>query len=131
MYTDVAKNLDKFVIKSPKTIVPSVTKQDYENGYIYRYFVRKANDKNALIYEVNKDTYNTYSKNSFWITVYILWRITGSLEDTIDTITNKPRVGVINANKYTIEDVSDKMPTLKLYIPDFILLHESRNPTVR
>ena len=54
MYKDVAKNLKQFSIKLPNTIVPSPTIDDYDSGYIIRYFIQKANDENAHIFEINK-----------------------------------------------------------------------------
>ena len=40
----------------PTYFIPSVTKNDYSKGYIYRYLVQKIND--LTITEVNKDKYN-------------------------------------------------------------------------
>ena len=50
MYKDIAKNLEPFELGLPNTIVPSPTKQDYELGFIRRYFVRKVNDENGFIF---------------------------------------------------------------------------------
>lgn len=128
MYTDVAKNLDKFSIKMPKTKTPSATDDDYEIGYIYRYFVRKVNDKNALVYEINSDDINEYNNSPFWSTAIVLWRISGDIDDKFDPISKSIKVGVLNSNKYSIQEGTKTISNLKLYIPDFLLLHESRKP---
>ena len=44
MYKDIISNSELFTIKYPETIVPSPTQYDYENGFIERYFLQKAND---------------------------------------------------------------------------------------
>ena len=49
-YNDLIKdkNIDKIIL--PETIVPVPTQLDYDNGYMIRYFIQKANDFNGHIF---------------------------------------------------------------------------------
>ena len=62
MYRDVAKNLDTFDIILPDTIVPIPSVNDYELGFIRRYFTQKSNDNNGHIFEISYDTYKNFIK---------------------------------------------------------------------
>jgi hypothetical protein len=106
MYKDVAKNLGQFEIKKPDTIVPNPTQADYSNGHIRRYFVRKSNDTNSIIYEISKETSEKYSKNPFWKTGSIKWRLTGTIEQ------------MSKSNEAAILYVKSTFPTLPLYLPN-------------
>jgi hypothetical protein len=106
MYTDVAKNTKLFEIKAPDAFLPNPSEQDYESGFIRRYFVRKANDKNGFIYEVSKDTSVQYQKIPFWKTSSIKWRLDGTKDE------------VAESNKKAIAFVSQDFPKLPLYLPN-------------
>jgi hypothetical protein len=106
MYNDVVKNKKLFNTKPPDTFLPNPSDVDYERNSIRRYFVRKANDKNGISYEVTKDVSAEYSKNPFWKTTSIVWRLRGSKEE------------VMESNKKAIGFVSDDFPKLALYLPN-------------
>ena len=85
------KSIDREVYP-PKT-TPNITDKDYTKRFINRYFIQKANDKNALVYEISESDFNKnltlYNKTSF------SWVILGIKEDVIRqntiTIRNKER----------------------------------------
>jgi len=83
-YTNI-KTIDRE--NYPSNITPDITEKDYNTGSITRYFVQKANDKNALVYEISESDFNKnltlYNKTSF------SWVILGIKEDVIrqNTIT--------------------------------------------
>jgi hypothetical protein len=89
-YTNI-KTIDRE--NYPSNITPDITEKDYNTGSITRYFVQKANDKNALVYEISESDFNKnltlYNKTSF------SWVILGIKEDVIRqntiTIENKER----------------------------------------
>jgi hypothetical protein len=89
-YTNI-KTIDRE--NYPSNITPDITEKDYNTGSITRYFVQKANDKNALVYEISESDFNKnltlYNKTSF------SWVILGIKEDVIRqntiTIRNKER----------------------------------------
>lgn len=53
---------------------PSPQQNDYDTGYIYRYFVKKINDK--TIYEISKENYVDVSPN-IYAKISIEWKLTG------------------------------------------------------
>jgi len=72
------------LISSHREIYPSkfkleLTDKDYDAKSIIRYFIQKANDKNALVYEISESDFNKnltlYNKTSF------NWVISGIKED--------------------------------------------------
>jgi hypothetical protein len=119
MYKDLIKNLNKFDIKFPNTIVPSPTTDDYDLGYIIRYFIQKANDENAHIFEIDEKEYQRYKENAFWIVGELKWRIRGPLNTTYKIDGKIDDVGVINANKAAIARMSQTIKNIGLYLPNF------------
>ena len=65
-----------------KTFEQTPNSQDYQNQYIFRYFVRKRNENNGLIYEVSKDTYDIFNIDSLYFGVKIKWKIYGDKNET-------------------------------------------------
>ena len=118
MYNDVAKNIDKFTIKIPKTIVPKPTASDYENGFIERYFIQVSFDSNGFIYEVDETTFNKYLENPFWIGEKLFWRITGPMETVYDVDGKVLDKGVIASNKASLSITSLKIQNISLYLPN-------------
>jgi hypothetical protein len=124
MYKDVANNLELFKIKYPKTFVPLPNDIDYRNGFIERYFVRKANDNNGHIFEVNEDVYNNYQNNPFWICEKLYWRISGPLDGIYDETGIKSDIGVRASNRESIKLLFKRMPNLGLYLPNLLQFHK-------
>jgi hypothetical protein len=118
MYKDVAKNIDKFTIKIPKTIVPKPTASDYENGFIERYFIQVSFDSNGFIYEVEENTFDKYLENPFWIGEKLFWRIAGPLDTVYDTDGKILDKGVIASNKASLSITSLKIQNISLYLPN-------------
>ena len=73
----------------PSTITPNITDKDYTKRFINRYFIQKANDKNAKVFEISESDFNKtltlYNKTR------INWTISGIKEEVIikNTITIK------------------------------------------
>lgn len=77
-------------VVTSKYIQPTVhlarpTLEDYQEGYVYRYFVQKRNNPRVTIMEIDVDQYNKInSKNqpglnsTIWNAVAIKWKITGA-----------------------------------------------------
>ena len=124
MYKDVAKNIEQFTIKFPKTIVPNPTKNDYSNGFIQRYFVQKANDINGHVYEVDEVVYSKHIENPFWITTNLYWRITGPIDITYKMNGEVNDIGVRNSNKATISIAASKIKNIGLYLPNLLQFYK-------
>jgi hypothetical protein len=98
----------------PTYFIPSVTKNDYSKGYIYRYLVQKIND--LTITEVNKDKYNEiYSQ--YYNKVVIQWIVSGPKNNQYK---NKilERKGVQEQNTQTLVENEKKMKGIKNYLND-------------
>jgi len=96
----------------PTYFIPSVTKNDYSKGYIYRYLVQKIND--LTITEVNKDKYNEiYSQ--YYNKIVIQWIVSGPKNNQYK---NKilERKGVQEQNVQTLVENEKKMKGIKSYL---------------
>ena len=88
---------------------PSPNANDYLNGYINRYFVKKINDN--TIYEVDSVGYANVS-NTLYTKSSLSWKITGRPKSSNDgkTVTD---VGVISYNSYSISVLEKTIPGIR------------------
>ena len=105
-----------FDLNTPPTIVPLPTESDYELGFIMRYFVRRANDLNGFIYEIDESTFEFYKNKPFWLVGPLneVYNDTGLLIDK----------GVINSNRATIAATSKTLKNIGLYLPNILQFHK-------
>jgi len=118
MYKDIAKNIDFFKIEYPKTIVPIPTSQDYQNGFIRRYFIQKTNDPNGHIFEVSHEVYDSLNSVTFWKAIDLKWRLTGPLQYSIDDM------GVRASNNAAINLASSTLKNIGLYLPNLLQFYK-------
>lgn len=111
-YTKIAKISNHFKYLSKRPYIPELTLIDYKRGYVERYFIQKANDSASLIYEVNKNGFAKFSKNSFWVTTTLDWRITGEESEVKDS------------NFKSIKFSSESIPNLYLYLPNLLQFYK-------
>lgn len=105
------------------TYIPTPVDIDYVRGYIRRYFVRKVNDSNGLIYEVSGSEFIRMASKPLYIRVSVKWRISGPKEIIMDgdkIVDN----GVINSNRFAIKYASEKMENLSLYLPNLLQFYK-------
>ena len=107
-----------------KTVVPNPTEDDYSIGYILRFFIQKTNDNISPIYEVDNPTYNYLNSKPLYKGVLIKWRISGPNETKYDNNGNIVDKSVSESNRISIQLSSDKMPNLKLYLPNLLQFHK-------
>lgn len=124
MYKDVVTNLNLFEIKLPLTIVPTPTDEDYNLGFITRYFTQKRNDDNSHIFEINESVYETYSENPHWKTAEMRWRIRGPQNTTYKIDGSIDDKGVIDSNKAAITRVSQTLKNIRLYLPNLLQFYK-------
>jgi len=88
---------------------PSPNANDYLNGYINRYFVKKINDN--TIYEVDSVGYADVS-NTLYTKSSLSWKITGRPKNSNDgkTLTD---IGVISYNSYSISVLEKTIPGIR------------------
>ena len=96
--------------------LPKPTEDDYENGYIDRYFIQKTNDKESPIYEVKATTYTSFASNPIWTGVKVRWRLTGPSEIQFDDEGNITDLSISESNRRVIELKKQKIPSLKKYL---------------
>jgi hypothetical protein len=112
---------DKVDIKI-STYIPNPSVSDYNNGYIRRYFIQRANDKSSPIFEVSLLEYERLLYKPTYIGVSIKWRIKGPISQMeMDSVVDK---GVKESNRIAISLVNDIMPNLKIYLPNLLQFHE-------
>lgn len=100
----------KFLKKRP--YIPELTDIDYKRGYVERYFIQKSNDKTSPIYEVNSNGFSKFSKNPFWVTVALDWRLVGTIDE------------IKNSNSTSIRIASQTIPRIQLYLPNLLQFHK-------
>ena len=109
-YVDNTRGLYFDVLQGdyPIYVKASPTTDDYNRGYINRYFAKKIND--GTIYEVSGDSYNTII-NGLYSKINLIWRITGSKTDVYQ---NKVKIysGVKEDNQSAIKNAEKVMPGL-------------------
>ena len=114
------KNLNSYLV--PIQYYPAPTDNDYQKGYIIRYFAKKRNDIGYVI-EVDKDTYQSLLKKDSvydYITyqsIDLFWQITGPLRD--DRKNKEYKVsGIIDTNKRLVEEKDKNFRGLMEFIGD-------------
>ena len=111
-YNRISNNDGLFNETKFKTYVPTPTENNYIVGYIMRYFIQKANDENGYIFEIDRFNFIDFIENPFYTAVQLNWRIRGSKEE------------VMNSNKKSINISYERMPSLKLYLPNLLQFHK-------
>jgi hypothetical protein len=96
--------------------LPSPTQDDYDNGYVDRYFIQKTNDKESPIYEVNNKTFLSFTPKPGWIGVSVRWRLTGPSETIYNDNGEIEDISISESNRRVIELRKQKMPSLKKYL---------------
>lgn len=90
------------------TIVPTPTETDYRRGRIERFFVRKTNQRNGLIFETSKEQTGVLRNSPLYTVVDLDWRITGTEEE------------IRTSNRKSIQRAAAELPNIKLYLPNLI-----------
>jgi hypothetical protein len=123
MYSKL-KNIEKFNIKNPKNFIPTPTEEDYQIGFIRRYFVTKTADLSGFVYEVNANDFDNYLENPNFICTDMKWRIRGPLEVTYKNTGELDDRGVKNSNKVAISISANKIKNIGLYLPNLLQFYK-------
>jgi len=111
-YDRLNKNLDIFNIPDIVAHIPKLEDNDYQRGFIKRYFIQKANDENSYVYEVSSDTYSDFNSTPFYKAQYLKWRLTGTPEE------------VKESNFKSVKLASQKIKGLLLYLPNYLQFYK-------
>lgn len=118
MYKDLIQDKEIFSLKTPQTIVPIPSADNYAEAYIVRYFIQRANDDSGFVYEISLSEYENYLENPYWITASMRWRISGPLDVVYDIDGKLMDKGVIASNKSSLSIISLKIKNISLYLPN-------------
>lgn len=124
-YNELSKSKNKRNYSKVKTHIPTPSELDYKKGFIKRYFCQKTNDKGSPIFEVDSIQYSKYKNNPFYVVVFLRWRIKGPKETQYDDKGNILDKSVSESNRIAIRLVADKIPNLKLYLPNLLQFYKS------
>ena len=127
---DLAKNFHYNNIKSldiqkqtmPNRDIEAITDKDLKNGYMERYFGYRYDDS---CIELNKEKFNQIgSDEGLSKVVYkklkLKWKLTGPIYDIKDNNGKIIESGVFDSNKRTVSLISEKHPSIKLKLLDFL-----------
>jgi hypothetical protein len=92
--------------------IPKPTDRDYTAGYIQRFFVQQANDKNLPIYEVSPKQITKFDGKPFYRIVSLDWRLTGTIEE------------IKESNSASVRIASSVLPKIQLYLPNLLQFHK-------
>ena len=107
-----------------ETHIPTPTPAEYKRGWITRYFIQRTNDKTSPIFEVNSTQFSKSLANDLYTAVSIRWRLTGPKETIYDSSGNLKEKSVSESNRISIQLVYDRMPNLKLYLPNLLQFYK-------
>lgn len=107
-YAALARLGQEFSPKKISAHIPTPQDIDYQRGYIVRYFIQQANDKDSKIFEVDELGFAKFINSPFHIAVEIDWRLTGSTDE------------IRQSNIKSINFVKKQMPALKMYLVNYL-----------
>lgn len=103
----------------PNYHYPEPTDQDYQRGYVIRYFTKKENE--TIVIEISEEEYNSIVNGtadydiSIYQTTKILWKITGPLRSQRQSQYNIIP-GIIDTNQRLTEAANKNFLGIKNYI---------------
>jgi hypothetical protein len=95
-YSTIITNGYLFKVKEIETFVPAPDDNDYQRGYIDRYFIQKSNDNAAPIFEISRNQYVSYLVNPFFTAVSIVWRLIGSNDEISQSNLKSIKLGCVD-----------------------------------
>lgn len=104
--------LGSYNYDKPATYIPTITEEDYDRGYIDRFFVARINYFDVI--ETNYKEYNR-ANVSYYIKIKISWKITGPEFNTYIGKTLQ-ETGVVNYNILRIGDAQSYIPNISVVL---------------
>lgn len=123
-YKELSGNRFTGLGTTPNSHIPRPKQEDYDRGYITRYFVQRVNDRHAPIFEVSASELSRMAQSVMYKTVSLRWRISGPIDRVYDSDGKVIDKGVRESNKISTELNTGKMPNLKLYLPNTIQFYK-------
>ena len=104
--------LESYNFITPSTYIPTITEDDYDTGYIDRFFIARINYFDII--ETNYKDYNI-ANMSFFKKIKIDWKITGS-EFNVYIGKTLQDTGVVNYNNRVINDLISYIPNINIIL---------------
>lgn len=95
------------------------TKNDYDNGYFIRYFIKRVNGGVETIREVNSSDYVNFINDILYITCDIKWKLIGPVYDN-KTDPNNFISGVFDTNERNVKTKEKEMSGISKYLVNLI-----------
>ena len=93
----------KLLAYVPELHIPQPTEEEYAEKFMFRYFAKKSNDKNAAAIEIDQSSFENGVKMSpFYIGVKVLWKIAGSINDVYSEDGILQETGILNYNSVKV-----------------------------
>ena len=103
----IAAEFDAYLDRIIKVHIPRPSVMDYDVSYISRHFIRKVNDNNSVIYEVDFRELYLQMQNPFYTYATIIWKISKAPIEQIEQM-----------NRRSILEGETKINNLRLYLPN-------------
>lgn len=101
------------------TYHPDPIEEDFQIGYLDRFFLRKANQQTGIIQEVDAKTYKKFMNNPLFAKTRIRWKIMGPLNTTFNDDGSVKEYGIAHANKRSIELGKKDISNLDKFLVDY------------
>lgn len=110
----------------PKYYYPTPTQEDYNIGFMVRYFLKRRNESFANIIEISFDDYqksiveqnNGSMDTSMYVSLKLNWKITGPLNNDFGD-KNFPKAGIIETNQKLVKLKEKVFPGFSFFIKDY------------
>lgn len=99
---------------SPLHRILPPTQDDYNLGYMQRFFAKRVNGGVETIVEISKDDVNKLFGNILYMTIDLNWMIDGPLYD--DSFGDIPIYGVVDSNKRMLDMKEKQMPGISTFL---------------
>jgi len=115
-----------FKFNDPYYVITPPIEEDFQRGYMHRYFIRKRNDIGAPILEIDKEQYETYESKDEGINPFLYkainlkWKITGPLIDVLGPNGKRLQAGVEDTNKRTVKSASNTISEMFSILSNFV-----------
>lgn len=109
---------------APISYYPEIKEEDYNKGYINRYFCKKRNDPAYNVIEINESTYDSITTSgpvdgNLYAKTTIKWKISGKVKDVIKHGI-LVEYGIYDTNKRTVMNSEQTFRGLKNYLTDYL-----------
>ena len=115
-----------FKFADPYYVITTPIEEDFQRGYMLRYFIRKRNDISAPIIEIDKDQHDKYESKDEGINPFlykaisIKWKISGPQNDVYGQGGKLMKAGVEDTNKRTVKSASNTLSEMFSILSNFV-----------